>query len=128
MKSKSPVTFSKYIVPACIPTVADVDYSGAASWSTGNPDRFRFINFKKIAYSKEQNTINWCKLGWGTTSSGGSLARVLLEVVLPVLTDAACYTKYRVPDKRTGFCAGETGANMDTCQVRSQIRNVFNFM
>jgi trypsin len=40
----------------------------------------------------------------------------LLEVVLPVLTDDACYKKYRVPDKRTGFCAGETGANMDTCQ------------
>lgn len=35
---------------------------------------------------------------------------------MPILTDAECYTKYRVPDKTTGFCAGATGANMDTCQ------------
>jgi len=88
MKLAQPVTYSKYIVPACIPTVANVDYAGQDSWSTG----------------------------WGTTSSGGSLSRYLLEVVLPVLTDDRCYQKYRVPDKRTGFCAGETGANKDTCQ------------
>lgn len=42
--------------------------------------------------------------------------RDLLEVVLPILSDDVCYNKYRLPDKRTGFCAGETGANQDTCQ------------
>lgn len=35
---------------------------------------------------------------------------------MPILSDADCYTKYRVPDKRTGFCAGVAGANKDTCQ------------
>ena len=46
----------------------------------------------------------------------GQLNRDLLEVSLPVLSDDVCFNKYRLPDKRTGFCAGETGANMDTCQ------------
>lgn len=87
IKLSSPVTYSKYIVPACIPTVFNKDYSGQDSWSTG----------------------------WGTTSFGGSLSRVLLEVVLPVLSDARCYEKYKA-NSATGFCAGDVGANKDTCQ------------
>ena len=86
MQIKSPVTYSKNVLPACIPTT-NKDYSGQDSWSTG----------------------------WGTTSSGGSLSRILLEVVLPVLTDARCKQKYNV-NVLTGFCAGDDGANKDTCQ------------
>ena len=74
-------------MPACIPTIASADYSGRESWATG----------------------------WGTTQFGGYLSRTLLEVAVPVLSDAQCASKYK-HDKITSFCAGETGANKDTCQ------------
>ena len=49
--------------------VADVDFSGQISWSTG----------------------------WGAIKFGGSLNRDLLEVAMPVLSDEVCYRKYRLP-------------------------------
>ena len=65
--------------------------------------------------------MSW-STGWGTTSSGGSLSADLLEVVLPVLTDAACKIKYNVPDKRTGFCAGESGANKGNKLIKINLK------
>ncbi len=44
-----------------------------------------------------------------------SFSRDLLEVVLPVLSDDVCVVKYPMVDISTGFCAGEEGANKDTC-------------
>ncbi len=44
-----------------------------------------------------------------------SFSRELLEVVLPVLSDDVCVVKYPMVDISTGFCAGEEGANKDTC-------------
>ena len=86
---KSPVTYSQYIVPACIPTNSS-SIAGMTSIATG----------------------------WGTTSFGGSTSRFLMQVAMPILTDASCQQKYpEISDVSTGFCAGETGGNKDTCQV-----------
>lgn len=86
---QSPVTYSKYIVPACLPSNPNADYTGQNSWSTG----------------------------WGNTilSMTASFSRDLLEVVLPVLSDDVCVEKYPMVEKHTGFCVGEDGANKDTC-------------
>ncbi|KAI8905501.1 trypsin-like serine protease [Gorgonomyces haynaldii] len=53
--------------------------------------------------------------GWGTTSSGGSASKVLLEAKVPATTDARCRTAY--PNvASTSFCAGYTNGGVDTCQ------------
>ena len=76
--------------------------------------------------------------GWGTTSSGGSASRFLMQVTMPWyaqfrikktsiseylikktsnrLTDAACIQKYSI-NPAIIICAGDTGGNKDTCQV-----------
>ena len=57
--------------------------------------------------------------GWGTTSSGGVTSRYLMQVTMPILTDAGCLQKYPgIPDIATAICAGATGGNKDTCQVK----------
>lgn len=84
------MTYNENVIPACIPTEDDTDkYVGQDSWSTG----------------------------WGTIvqSLNPQLSRDLLEVVLPVLSDAVCQEKYNFLDSKTGFCVGETGAGKDTC-------------
>ena len=84
MKLSSPVSYSEYIVPACIPDTT-VDYTGQLSWSTG----------------------------WGNTvlSMNQQFSRELLEVVLPIISNDICIEKYPMVDITTGFCAGEEGAN-----------------
>jgi len=58
--------------------------------------------------------------GWGSTQSGGSLARYEQEVSMPVLTDAECNRRFdggnNMLDEATQVCAGVEGANKDTCQ------------
>lgn len=84
----SAAPYDKYILPACFPT-AGTSYENAVSWATG----------------------------WGTLSSGGSVSRYHMQVQMPVLTDAACKTKFGtnlVPG--TQVCAGVAGAGLDTCQ------------
>jgi hypothetical protein len=87
---KTPVKYSDYIVPACIPEGDTVNkYAGQESWSTG----------------------------WGSIvdSMNPVLSRDLLEVNLPVLTDEACLVKYPFLHMEKNFCVGETGAGKDTC-------------
>lgn len=56
-------------------------------------------------------------MGWGTLSSGGSLATVHMEVAMPILSDASCKSKFGTNlDPPSQICAGVTGANKDTCQ------------
>jgi enterokinase len=87
MKLDTPITYSNYIVPACIPS-SSASFPGKQSIATG----------------------------WGTTSSGGSVSRYLMQVQMPFLTDARCKQKYAQADIATMVCAGETGQNKDTCQ------------
>ena len=64
--------------------------------------------------------------GWGTTSFGGSTSRYLMQVAMPILTDASCKQKYpEISNISTGICAGETGGNKDTCQVEDLLKFIF---
>jgi len=86
MKLDTPITYSNYIIPACIPSDSS-SYAGLSSIATG----------------------------WGSTRSGGAVTRLLMQVAMPWLTDARCKQKYNC-DPINSVCAGETGQNKDTCQ------------
>jgi secreted trypsin-like serine protease len=85
------VQYTDYILPACFPALGE-SFAGETSVATG----------------------------WGTTSSGGTVSTVQREVSMPVLTDAACRTKFgganNMLDPVYQVCAGVSGANKDTCQ------------
>ena len=91
---KTPVTYTDYIVPACIPSES-ASYAGLIGIATG----------------------------WGTTESNGAITRYLMEVPMPWLTDARCKQKYpAIADITNSICAGETGDNTDTCQVNKFLK------
>merc|ERR1712006_38726 len=55
--------------------------------------------------------------GWGTTSEGGSLARVLQKVSVPVVSDDDCRDAYgssQIADSM--ICAGLDAGGKDSCQ------------
>jgi secreted trypsin-like serine protease len=85
------VAYTDYILPVCLPAVGE-GFAGETSIATG----------------------------WGTTSSGGTVSQVQREVAMPVLTDAACRSKFaganNMLDPVYQVCAGVSGANKDTCQ------------
>ncbi|UJR21419.1 hypothetical protein I4U23_024508 [Adineta vaga] len=85
------ISIDDYNMPACFPAATDV-YEGKESWATG----------------------------WGSTFSGGSVSNIHMEVAMPVLTDAACKSKFggtnNMLDPKTQICAGETDKGKDTCQ------------
>ena len=57
--------------------------------------------------------------GWGTTSEGGSLARVLQKVSVPVVSDDDCRDAYgssQIADSM--ICAGLDAGGKDSCQVK----------
>lgn len=84
----SAAPFDQYIMPACFPD-EKATYENAVSWATG----------------------------WGSLNSGGSAYRYQMQVQMPILTDAACKTKFGtnlLPASQV--CAGVTGGGKDTCQ------------
>merc|ERR1712126_360513 len=55
--------------------------------------------------------------GWGTTSEGGSLGRVLQKVDVPVVSDAECRDAYGQSDIADSMiCAGLEKGGKDSCQ------------
>ena len=55
--------------------------------------------------------------GWGTTSEGGSLARVLMKVEVPVVSDEDCRDAYGQSDITDSMiCAGLPEGGRDWCQ------------
>jgi trypsin len=55
--------------------------------------------------------------GWGATSEGGSGSDALLEVDLPIISDADCAAHYgSSTDGATELCAGHAAGGKDTCQ------------
>jgi secreted trypsin-like serine protease len=55
--------------------------------------------------------------GWGTTSSGGSLADTLQKVTVPVVTDEVCRGAYGQSDIADSMiCAGLDAGGKDSCQ------------
>ena len=77
-------------------------------------------------YMKRINhSINVCLqvYGWGTTSSGGQSSSTLLEVSLPVVTNAQCATSMGLIEDGQICAGGEAGK--DSCQVKE---NFFQFI
>jgi secreted trypsin-like serine protease len=62
---------------------------------------------------------NLVAAGWGTTSSGGPLSDVLMEVPLPVVTDAKCKQAYPKVTIGSSICAGYDEGGKDACQSDS---------
>jgi len=55
--------------------------------------------------------------GWGTTTEGGSLARVLQKVTVFVVSDEHCRDSYGLSDIADSMiCAGVDGGGKDSCQ------------
>jgi len=55
--------------------------------------------------------------GWGTTSEGGSLARTLMKVDVPVVSDDDCRDAYGQNDIADSMiCAGLDAGGKDSCQ------------
>merc|ERR1712209_157652 len=55
--------------------------------------------------------------GWGTTSEGGSLARRLMKVDVPVVSDDNCRDSYGQSDIADSMiCAGYEAGGKDSCQ------------
>eukprot|EP00091_Calanus_sinicus_P011018 TRINITY_DN2513_c0_g1_i5.p1 TRINITY_DN2513_c0_g1~~TRINITY_DN2513_c0_g1_i5.p1 ORF type:complete len:159 (-),score=50.25 TRINITY_DN2513_c0_g1_i5:69-545(-) len=55
--------------------------------------------------------------GWGTTSEGGSLAKVLMKVTVIVLSDEECRGAYGESDiSDSMICAGVEEGGKDSCQ------------
>ena len=66
--------------------------------------------------SQPQPVIMMSGQGWGKTSFGGTLSDVLLEVEVPVVTNAQCKTAMSgITDSM--ICAGGV-AGKDGCQVK----------
>lgn len=53
--------------------------------------------------------------GWGTTEEGGSAAAVLMEVSLPIVTNATCNRSYGIITDNM-ICAGYESGGKDSCQ------------
>merc|ERR1712215_216220 len=55
--------------------------------------------------------------GWGTTSEGGSLGKVLMKVTVPVVSDDDCRGAYGVSEIADSMiCAGLEQGGKDSCQ------------
>merc|ERR1712037_618482 len=65
-----------------------------------------------------RNGMGICTVsGWGTTSEGGSLARVLQKVDVPVVSDEHCRDSYGQSDiTESMICAGLDQGGKDSCQ------------
>nr|AAW31593.1 trypsin-like serine protease [Zoophthora radicans] len=55
-------------------------------------------------------------IGWGTTTSGGDVSKVLLEVKVPVFNIDKCKKAYSTLDTASQFCAGYPEGGKDSCQ------------
>lgn len=54
--------------------------------------------------------------GFGTLSSGGSLAQVLMQVSVPIVTESTCKRAYGSSIHDSMVCAGLARGGKDSCQ------------
>ena len=58
--------------------------------------------------------------GWGTTSEGGNISDLLLQVTVPVVSNTDCHNVYTAqgagPITNNMFCAGAAAGGLDSCQ------------
>jgi trypsin len=92
-----------------------------AIWKIDNPKTDRYaVDLDDGTYGNSTDTL-LTAIGWGTTSSGGSLAKILQEVKLPVYDHAKCQSDYKaggltMTNAETQICAGFPEGQKDTCQ------------
>jgi secreted trypsin-like serine protease len=72
------------------------------------------IKFDNGTYSADDTKL--VAAGWGTTSAGGRISNVLMEVPLPVVPDAKCKKVYPQAAIGSSICAGYDEGGKDTCQ------------
>ncbi|XP_068103319.1 serine protease 33-like [Hyperolius riggenbachi] len=95
----SPVNYTDYIMPICLPSSSVTFPSGLDCWVTG----------------------------WGTTSSGGSLPvnGTLQEVMTPLIDSTTCDSMYHINSSESAstvivqsdtICSGYTDGGKDSCQ------------
>ncbi|XP_047184205.1 transmembrane protease serine 9 isoform X1 [Scophthalmus maximus] len=92
VKLSSPVTFTSYILPVCLPAASSTFYSGTDTWVTG----------------------------WGNIGSGVVLPspQNLMEVEVPVVANRQCRCDYGVDTITDNMiCAGLRTGGKDSCQV-----------
>lgn len=74
--------------------------------------------------SKSYVQTNPFVVGWGKTQEGGQSAEVLMQLMIPVLTNQECREKYAKVGRYLAqeqfdeavLCAGHLGGGKDTCQ------------
>jgi len=49
------------------------------------------------------------------------------QVTMPWLSDARCKEKYPTANVTVAVCVGETGGNLDTCQVSIELEIICQF-
>merc|ERR1719243_569935 len=79
----------------------------------------QFIDVIELPISGEEyDAGTMCTVtGWGTTTEGGSLGRVLQKVDVPVVSDSDCRDAYGVNDVYDSMiCAGLPQGGKDSCQ------------
>merc|ERR1711997_1251632 len=97
--------------------VSDVGlHEGYDSWNINN-DICR-LTLEGPASMGESAEGTMCAVsGWGTTTEGGSLARVLQKVDVPVVSDEHCRDSYGQDDITDSMiCAGLDQGGKDSCQ------------
>ncbi|KAI9291963.1 trypsin-like serine protease [Neoconidiobolus thromboides FSU 785] len=89
----------------------------AAIWKLDNPDHSPTgLLLDDGKYSNKDNTLLKV-IGWGTTSSGGTVSNILLEVKVPVFNANNCKkTAYNGMNITSQFCAGYPEGGKDSCQ------------
>ena len=74
--------------------------------------------FAPIALNANEvaSKVNFVTAGWGTTSEGGGVSKILMKVTVPFVTKEACTAAY--PDGITDsmLCAGYPEGGKDSCQ------------
>ena len=76
--------------------------------------------FRKGSFCKENlhyvHLIQCSILGFGTLSSGGSLAKVLMQVSVPIVAQSKCKRAYGSSIHESMVCAGLDQGGKDSCQ------------
>ncbi|KAM4697656.1 prostasin-like [Rhinophrynus dorsalis] len=99
IKLTSPITYTEYILPVCVPSDTDTFPSGMECWVTG----------------------------WGNTGTGVTLTypKTLQQVMVPLITQSSCDTMYHINSLVSAsvpiiqddqICAGYQAGNKDSCQ------------
>jgi len=86
---------------------------GEADFSASNIDAINIPSSGQEYPEGHMCTVS----GWGTTSEGGSLARRLMKVDVPVVSDDNCRDSYGQSDIADSMiCAGYEAGGKDSCQ------------